>query len=166
MDFLLFHSKLSKHCKQLLEEVPLLSEKAICVDSAECRKVIAALPYRVERVPTLLIVDGVCKIIKVVEGYQDIKNWFLLTTYSMSSGQQIPFEQEEEPDMYEPQDELLPPSEMVESSTPIGEQTRAEEDDVVLKVDKVEGVKSLAEELQRQRESFLEASEGKRGGLV
>lgn len=164
MDFLLFYSKFSNHCSRLLDEVPLLYEKTVCVDSPECRKIIENLSYKIERVPTLLIVDGVSKIIKVIEGYPDIKNWFMLTTYSLSSGMptdEQPHQQEIEKVYPEIEDELLPPPMPVDNNiTMIGPQTEAEEsEEYVLKSEKAGGVKSLAEELQRQRETFLESSE-------
>ena len=96
MDFILFYSKHSQNCFNLLQEVPLLNEKAICIDSEACRSMISNLPYKVKRVPTLFVVDGLNKILKVIEGYYDIKNWFILTTYSMSqvvAGEEEPLQE-------------------------------------------------------------------------
>lgn len=161
MDFILFVSKYSEHCGALLQEIPLLQDKLVCVDNVECRARLRGLSYQVRRVPTLFVTDGINKIIKVLEGVQEIRNWFLLVTYSMSSPQLEPQQQQhqqaEVSEDFNYVDELLPPSTALVGSD--------EPSDYILKGTKTGDVKSLAEELQRDRESFLETSGGASRGM-
>jgi hypothetical protein len=96
----------------------------------------------------LFVTDGISKILKVLESVQEIRNWFLLVTYSMSS----PAAPEQTPEYVE--DDMMPPHTML-SDVDDAESTPQPS---LLKGDKVTGVKSLAEELQRERESYLEAT--------
>lgn len=166
MDFILFYSKYSNNCAIVLQEVPLLNEKAICVDSAGCRALLSQLPYQVQRVPTLFIVDGVDKILKVIEGVNDIRNWFILTTYSMSSPSDVVETQPSRREIVEDEvvDDLMPQSGGTNISQ-IDDIADESGEDYVLKTTKTVGVKNLAEELQRQRESFIENTEMPRGQI-
>lgn len=155
MDFILLYSKYSTYCSYLFQEIPLLTEKAVCIDNPAARLMISKLPYKIKSVPALLITDGMDNILKVIEGAEQIKNWIILTTYSLSSPPENMPEKIEQPllsseinhtPIYE--DELLPPSE-----------------DYTLKTEKVAGVKNLAEELQRQRDSFIESTEPPRHNM-
>jgi hypothetical protein len=162
MEFLLFYSKYSDKCALLLNEIPLLADKAVCIDSAEARALLGKLPYPVKRVPTLLVTDGIDKIIKVLEGAQEIRNWFVLVTYSMATPDTVgaatqPLEAAEyiggDDDMMPPQHTML--SEVIDDEEELG-QLRG---DQRLKVEKVGDVKSIAETLQRERETFIEITE-------
>lgn len=160
MDFIVLYSKYSNRCKYLFEEIPLLADKGVSIDSPEARKNILLLPCKITRVPTLLITDGVSSVIKTVEGAENIKNWFILTTYSMSA--EPPAVEEIAIQPRETVDHLMPPTMTGSTSLDsllIDDEEVEDADIYSLKSDKTMNTKSLAETLQRERESFLEQTE-------
>ncbi len=161
MDFILFYSKYSNKCSLLFQEIPLLNDKAVCIDSGESRNFLHNLPYEVKRVPTLFVTDGIDKIIKVLEGIQEIRNWFLLLTYSMSA-QPTEEGNEEVEEPPEPDDLLPPPENGISISEASGMNNGT--NDYILKTAKVGGLKNVAEELARERELFLESTAPQKPG--
>jgi len=159
MDFLAFYSKYSDNCVALFQEVPLLNDKAICIDSVESRKLIENLPYHVKRVPTLFVTDGINKIIKVLEGNQEIRNWFMLVTYSMSQqpqeGGSAPGGQEGFGNQEFVGDDLLPQEGFTQLD---GGEPSYEYPEQQLKKSKTGEIKNLAEELAREREMYIDSS--------
>lgn len=165
MDFIILYSKYSDRCEALFNEIPLLAEKAFCIDNKRARQVLNRLPCKVYGVPTLLITDGMNKLLKVIDGYDDIKSWFILTTYSLTPKAQpeqnsfMSLPQESPQTMSissisgvpEIRDELMPNDDNFTSL-----------DDLIMdntasnKADRVVGVKATAEQLQRERDSYIE----------
>lgn len=157
MDFIVLYSKYSERCEALFTEIPLLAEKAFCIDSKAGRIAVKKLPCKIYGVPTLIITDGLKKILKVIEGYDGIKSWFLLTTYSLTPASFRSGSAGVEQPVYEEQQPLLPPDDLMPN-----EENFTSLDDLFIesgpsnKADKVNGVKAMAEQLQRERDSFLE----------
>jgi hypothetical protein len=166
MDFIILYSKYSERCEALFNEIPLLAEKAFCIDNKRARQVLNKLPCKVYGVPTLLITDGMDKLLKVIDGYDDIKSWFILTTYSLtpkarpeqSSFVDLPHTSSQTmsvpgisgvPEM---RDELMPNDDNFTSLDDLIMDNTAASN----KADRVIGVKATAEQLQRERESYIE----------
>lgn len=87
MDFLLFYSQYSPSSKKLLDEFPMLQEKAISVDSAPMRAYVKRI--HVVCVPTLMVLMGK-RVIDRVIGYESIYNWLMTSLYRMGQLQASP----------------------------------------------------------------------------
>jgi hypothetical protein len=80
MDYLLFYSKYSRKCTQLLEEFPFLSEKAVSIDSLRVRDHLQEIS--IVAVPTLAIIYNQAILDRIV-GAPDIEQWVYTTLYHL-----------------------------------------------------------------------------------
>lgn len=94
MDYILFHSQYSSSSVKLIEEFPSIVEKGVLVDSIAMRNYVKQL--RIVCVPTLVVIlDN--KIVERIMGFENVRNWLIVTIYRVNKLQ--PLEPEPEPEM-------------------------------------------------------------------
>lgn len=142
MDLIVIYSNYSPACRELFELFPHLTEKAVCADNAAFRGVVTE-QLKVAAVPTLLVVEE-STILRRVVGVDRIRNWLWMLSNEIEPPQAPP-----------PSPSLLPAQvEMGEGKTNL-----FPSDEIMPQVMKpaAGSVKSMAEEMQREREQQLKS---------
>lgn len=141
MDFLVVYSDYSEACRKLFEIYPKLKEtKGLCADCGFIRKCLID-DVKVSAVPTLLVTDNE-KILQRIVGAEGIKNWLWIISNDINQVSDPP-----ENAVFE--DELMPPKE--------AGQTILDVQPEIPQLKKPHSLKNAAEEMQREREIFLNA---------
>ena len=166
MDFIIIYSNYSQACAELFTLYPNLYTKGICADHKTMRAMLSE-KLNVLVVPTLLVVTP-NDIIQRVIGLDDIKNWLWLTSTQIDSVRMEAPDESQEPQ----QPMVTTRSEPMVSSAAVTPMDASEQmvtnlgnlqDDLMPPSQDMShalksniSIKSTAEELQRERDHYME----------
>ncbi len=157
MDFIIIYSKYSHACVNLFELYPSLQSKGVCVDEKQLRlRIMKDLNITV--VPTLLVVDTT-RIIQRIIGLENIKIWLWATSTQIDTIRA----EVDTPTNIETTELRVPSNEHVTSLDVESGNAISQSDVEILPSQDINyslkssvSIKSVAEEMQRERESFMD----------